>query len=293
MSQRIMNRQPTPEGVGAGQTATHKLPLGPTYHAIFFRLSVKVDGVDVNPAAEDMHNFIERVTLKVDGKATYAAPTEILVKNNAYYGNQMRAGVLPLYLDLPFARTTLGEDFGSYATGAGMSSFTIDVKMKSGIVINFLEITTEESFPVMGEGVNAFGWHLELMEFSESFGAAGEQDIGFIPLDPYHIVHLAFDSPSIGDVEVKANNTSIHVSDKEIREQMQYDSGRVKQAGMTHIDFVQKNRIVLLRNTPNGAVFNPEAPSMNLKSFRPKIQWTTAPNAFKAYVLCLKPADQI
>lgn len=260
---------PTPQGIGAGQTATLSLPLGSTYHQLDLRLKAHVSGTPVDVAAADWGDFIDDIRLLVDGNSKIEATAEYLVNRAQYYGETLTAGVLPIFLGMPWARTMGGEDQTAYGTAAGMASFTLEVDFKPGVNIGLFKVYAIQS------AATQFGAHVAIQRFARSFSSIGVDEVADIPKGAYFISEIDIDDANIDDIDVEADGRIIFETDQAIRDQRHSIAGRVPQTGFTHLDFMAENRV--------GEVF-----PMVLRDFRLKLDFTTAPGSYDIYVTSIR-----
>lgn len=265
---RPLKRMPTPLGVGAGQTASCNLPLGLTYDRLYIRLNVDVATVATDVAQADWATYINEVRLMVDGDAKIEMSASALVAMNAYYGQSMVDGVLPLFLSRPWMRTINGEDQTGYGTMGGISTLSLELDLKDGITINSLEVYASQS-----DG-KPFGPHLRVQKITRNQGVTGEAQISEINRGPYVMLAMHVATASIADVEVLADERVVHKSDKALRDAHYGVIGRVPQAGFTHVDFVTENRLA-------------EAMPMALQDFRVNLDFTATGN-FPIYLESLQ-----
>lgn len=254
---RILKKMPTPQGIGAGQTASVNLPLGLTYERFYFRANV--DGTPRDLPASEFGNYVTEVRLIVDGDAKITIAGADLYKLNGFYGLAMVAGSMPLALSRPWMRTINGEDQTGYGTGGGMGSFTLELDLAAGKTFNSVNVYAEQS------AGRRFGPHLRIQRFSHTQGVTGEGEIADIPRGPYAMLALHIGTAAIAGVEVHADQRKVHDSDEVIRDQRHKVVGRTPQANMTHIDFLTENRLA-------------EALPMALQDFRLKLDFTGTGN---------------
>lgn len=266
---RILKKMPTPQGIGAGQTASINLPLGLTYERFYLRLNV-----DNAPARDlpfsELGDYVEEIRLLVNGDAKITISGADLVKLNQYYDLDQLAGGVPLTLSRPWMRTAGGEDQSGYGTAGGVDSFTMEIDLADGQTYNSVLV-----YAVQSPG-RPFGAHLRIQRFSETQGLAGEGEIADIPRGAYALMALHMTTANITRVEVHADQRKVHESDTVIRNLHQKIAGRVPQAGMTHVDFLTENRIG-------------NALPMALQDFRVKATYTAAAN-FSIYAESLQGA---
>ena len=265
---RILKKMPTPQGIGAGQTASVNLPLGLTYERFYIRANV--DGTPRDLPIAEFGDYIEEIRLLLNGDAKITISGADLVKLNQYYDVDQSAGAIPLMLSRPWMRTAGGEDQSGYGTAGGVDSFTMEIDLADGKTFNTLLV-----YAVQSPG-RPFGAHLRIQRFSETQGLAGEGEIADIPRGPYALYALHMTTANITNVEVLADQRKVHESDLTVRSLHQKIAGRAPQVGMTHIDFLTENRIG-------------NALPMALQDFRIKNTYTAAAN-FSIYAESLQGA---
>ena len=272
---RRLEKLPTPQGIGANQTATLTLPPGPTYHALMVRADTNSP---LFPA--DWSSVFGDIRLIADGNTKIEASADFLRKNAQYFGQSIENGVLPIFLGNPFARTIGGEDLTAYGTASGVSSLTLELDIK-GFTLSKLEVYAVQSEP------SPFGLHKVVRRFARGFGSIGVDEVADLPTGSHNLMSIDIENSAIGRVEVLADGYRVHNSDLEIRRQTLSNSGRVQQSGFTHIDFVRENRVAF--PDANGGV-NVEAFPMLLNDFRMKLDFTTAPNSYNIYETTIQGA---
>lgn len=271
MTRRI-ERLPTPQGVAAGQTATLNIPIGATFHRLDLRLkAAAAGGTAADVTAANWVNYIDDIRLMVNGNSQIEATADFMVKRAQFYGQTVVAGVLPIFLSAPWARQAEGEDQSAYGTAIGVQSFTLEIDFKADVVIGDFKVYAEQSPPT------PYGAHLTIQRLAKSFASVGIDEVADLPRGMFNAYAIDVMNTSIGDIEILADNSRIHVSDKAIRENGYKISKRVKQTGMTHLDFMAQNRV-------NGTL------PMSSQDFRIKLDFTTAPNAYSIYLTSIKSA---
>jgi hypothetical protein len=267
---RRIQKMPTPQGIGAGQTATVNLPIGPTYHRLNIRMNVDADTARDVPISE-WGSYIGEIRLMVNGENKIEIDAADLVSLNKYYGQDLKAGVLPIFLSQPWARTMSGEDTTAYGTASGVSTMTLEIDLKSGIAINELSV-----YAIQSEA-KPFGAHLRIQRFSDQMSLSGTKEISDLPKGTFNLLGLHFTSDKADLVEVLANNVKVHETDKVLRAAHVGVTGRVTQSGFTHVDFMSENRLA-------------DVLPMALSDFRVKLDFETAPGSFKIYSLTMRGA---
>jgi len=270
MSRRI-ERLPTPQGVSAGQTATLNIPLGATFHRIDLRLKASAaNGTPTDVTEANWKNYIGDIRLMVNGNTQIEVTAEYLIQRAKFHGYTLEDGVLPIFLSSPWARTQGGEDQTSYGT-IGMQSFTLEVEFKTGKKIGDFKVYAEQSAP------ENYGPHLCIQRLAKSFAVTGIDEIADLPNGPFNMLNLDVMDANIDEIEIFADNNRVHVSDKAIRQNGHKIAKRSKQSGMTHLDFIQQDRI-------EGSM------PMHWQDFRLKLDFTTAPDAYNIYITTIKGA---
>lgn len=265
-----LEKLPTPQGVGAGQTATLNLPLGPTYQAFFIRMTVRnADNNVINVPASAFDDYIDDIRLMVNGDNRIEINAKDLMGLNEYYGRPTQGGVLPLYLSQPNARTAIGENATAYGTATNVASLTLEIELKDGITVDRLTVYAKQSAP------KAFGSHLRIQRFSEQASLVGENEIDGIPRGAYNMMALHMTTAAISDIEVLADNRKVHESDRVLRAAEQKINGRTPQSDMTHIDFMTEN---LLDHTL----------PMALNDFRLRLDMNSPDQNFKIYAVSIQ-----
>jgi len=264
-----LQKLPTPQGVGAGQTATVKIPLGPTYNAFYLELRSGAGATPLSTANIDAG--ISEIRLIVDGDVKIQGSAAYFRRRALFYGVPAVTGCLPIMLSSPWARTRAGEDSTSYGTAGGtVATFTLEVDFTATLVTPTMQVFSRQSDP------KPFGTHLRIQRYADNFGFIAEHEIAGIPaLGPYRLLGMDIDSDTVGNVEVLSNNVRQYISTPMIREQQLLISARVPQAGYTHLDFAGEQRM-------------DETMPLALSDFRVKVDFTTAPNAFSIYVATIQ-----
>lgn len=265
---------PTPQGIGAGQTATLNLPLGPTYDRIDIEMKTGA-GAGTEVPSTAWGSNIDDIRLIVDGRTEIEIKAEDLVKMNQFYGLTVESGVLSLHLTAPWARTIGGEDLGGYGTAGGMASFTLEIDLKSGITINSLRCRY-----IQGD-TKPYGPHTVIRRLAKSFAAVGIDEVADLPKGAYNLLGLHITDENIGHIEIEADGQVQHDTLAKSRRNQYRITGRTKQSGMTHIDFVSKNRIAFI-DAETGA-YLAEAFPMALQDFRLKLDFEVAPSTYEIY----------
>jgi hypothetical protein len=253
-----VKKMPTPQGIGAGQTASINLPLGLTYTRLMIRARATIGGSVVDLAPADWGTVFDELRLMVNGDSQITIDAADLVALNQYYDEAPIDGVLPLFLSRPWMRTIGGEDQTSYGT-VGMDSFSFEIDVKAGQTIGLLEVYAVQS------AATVYGPHLRVQRYTRNQGVTGPAEIADIVRGPYAMLALHVNTAAIGSVEVVTDGRKIIESDKQIRDAHGDVAGRIPQTDMTHIDFLTENRLQ-------------EALPMALQDFRLKLDFTETGN---------------
>lgn len=256
---RLLKKMPTPQGIGAGQTASVTLPLGLTYERLNIVANVNDGSNDVAVPIGDWGTYFGEMRLLVDGDAKIQIAAGDLASLNLYYGQSMVAGVLPLFLSRPWMRTIDGEDQTAYGTAGNIASFSLELDIKSGVTVNSIEV-----YAVQSAG-RPFGPHLRIQRYVHTQGVAGDAEIADIVRGPYAMLALHATTAGISDVEVHVDQRKMHESTRLLRAAHLDVIGRVPQATFTHLDFVTENRLS-------------EALPMAVQDFRIKATFTQTGN---------------
>ena len=255
---RSIKRMPTPLGIGGGQTASVNLPLGLTYHRFYINCNWNNGTVDQDVPVADWGNVIEEVRLMVNGDARITMDAADIAKLNAYYGESMVAGTLPLFLSRPWMRTAGGEDQSAYGT-VGIDTFTLEMDIKTGVTINSLNVYAVQS------AATVFGPHLRIQKYVRNQGVTGEAEIDNIVRGPYALMALHVATAAVGKVEVLTDQRKVYETNKSVRNAHADVADRTPQAGMTHIDLIGENRLS-------------EALPMNVQDFRLALEFEATGN---------------
>ena len=228
-----IKKMPTPLGVGAGQTASVQLPLGLTYERLYMEFTV--DGNPRKLPIAEMGDYIDEVRLMVDGDTKIQIKASDLVKLNKFYGQNGKPGVLDLFLAQPWMQTIDGQKQTAYGTRGGLSSFALEMDLKSGKTFAKVDV-----YALQSPGT-AFGPHLRIQRYVHNQGVTGEAEISDIMRGNYSMAALHVNTDEIEDVEIMWDNRKILETSKSIRAAHYDVTKRNPQAGFTHIDFLSEN----------------------------------------------------
>lgn len=233
---RYNYKLPTFSTVGAGQTATLTLPLGPTYRG----LVLKYEAGGVNAAEADMKADIKRVALKVNGTERYVATAKQLIDiQTKFYGNSVVAGMLFFPFTRDWLATIAGQDNLALGTN-NVASLQLEVDIASGATTPKLT-----AFADVEDVPRDFGAMVEGHTYN--YYAAGAQvfEISDLPKSLGDIVGLHINSAYIDGVELTINNRKVFDADLDVYKAVlkRKPSERVPQADWFHMDPLKLNRM--------------------------------------------------
>lgn len=266
---RVVRKLPTPQGIGGGQTATVNCPLGLTYERIYIHLEVDVGGTNTLVTHANWGSYLGELRLMVDGDAKFTMDAGDIAAMNKFYGQTLKPGVLPIFLARPWMLTPMGQDQTAYGTGGGISNFTIEIDIKSGVTVNKLELSAQQA------AGRPWGPHLAIRKYVINHGVVGKLEISDIRKAGYSVFAMHIASDDIDDVDVVMNTREFLKMSPEIRAAHHETYKRVPQTGFTHIDFAT-DRIG-------------EALPMNVQDFRLGLDFTATGNS-ALYAEAIEPA---
>lgn len=262
-------KMPSPGSFAAGQTVTFALPKGPTYNRL--DIEMNVDGVPRSVPVSEWGTYIGDIRVLVNGSVRIVWDAAEMVAFLQGYKRVLSDGVLPIMLTQPWARTMQGEDATAYGTNDGVASFNLEIDLKAGNTINKLEVYAEQTAP------RPFGPHMTVQRFSTQSSLIGTKEITDIPRGDYNMFSMYVTTDQVDRVEVLANNVQFRDSTKIVRDACLRLRERDPQAGYTHIDFMERNRV--------GDVM-----PMLLQDFRLKLDVTAADQNFDIYAISMQAA---
>jgi len=233
---RITKRMPTPTGVGKGETALAKLPIGNRFHRLFLIYSgvtlAEMTEIRVFANAKTIHRYS-------------ATERDVL---NQYRGLDAAAGIL----EIPFDRQDLLTRKGQEETAINTGSQNPD----SGQIITALnlEVDVDEnavgtpSFQVYAEISDRIdggpGTVLHVKKHTRSSAGAGELEIADLPFNQRTAMGLnaVFMKPSANDISkivVERGLYKVFERTKALNERIQTNGYRYPQAGWHAVDFTE------------------------------------------------------
>lgn len=240
---RINVRMPAPEGIGAGQTATFKLPIGRRYHALHLIGSAATSGFDVGDLSEirvlanakviQRFTGAERNAMNVfDGRADAAVDSNNFILTIPFdrYALMTKAGE---------EETAINTGSVDAATGKSINSFSIEIDVAasgfSGAPSLSMYADQSEALP------GGPGTVPHILRSTRDFAGSGEYDISDLPRggDTTRALDRIFFKPSANDislVKVESDQYTIFERTKALNNRIQVDGIRVPQNGYYVLD---------------------------------------------------------
>lgn len=227
-----MKKMPDLQNVVAGQRASARLPVGLTYNYLFVR--AKTAGTDMTEA--QMKSMLNDVRLLIDGDLKIEASATELLDIAQYYGITIQDGVLPIVFSRPWMRTVQGEDVLAYGT-KDVATMDITIDVDATALTPTLELYAVQSAPA------ELGQHLVIKRHSRTVSATGEVEEANLPRGNFGLMALHMTTASVSNIEVRANQRVAHESDLSGRKFRDSLTGKTHQAGYTHINFAETDRV--------------------------------------------------
>lgn len=199
LSRRFV-KQPSFQGVAAGQTAVINLPNAGTYFGLkFFYGTATAGGAN----QVNMETELTRIRLKLNGVTQREFSARELFDINAFHGIDFETGILNIFFAEPWRPEIIGEDALSWGMG-GVQTFTAEVDIASGATSPTLRATALWS-PVTTNTNLINQWRRHTVQPS----AAGEYD--FLPPKngSYYAAHFDMSSVTINGAKVKVDQDVI------------------------------------------------------------------------------------
>jgi hypothetical protein len=224
---------PSLSNVQAGNRATLNLPVGMTYHRLFFT----IDGPSLSEITD--------LEVLINGKVVqYFADAERLDQLNQYWGRgawDSSNGHLTLWFDRPELERYGQREMTALGTG-DVQTVTVRFKIASGATVNDITAEAEKSHvPSTEDGVpdNALGTITKIKEFPKSFAVSGEVEVDSLPLGGARIGAIHLFKGDVSRVEVEADSRTIYELGKTLAEHAQAEKDRVPQSSVaTTVDFM-------------------------------------------------------
>jgi len=233
---RITKRMPTPTGVGKGETALAKLPIGNRFHRLFLIYSgvtlAEMTEIRILANAKTIHRYS-------------ATERDVL---NQYRGLDAAAGILEIPFDRQDLLTRKGQEETAINTGSQNPN--------SGQIITALNLEVDvdkdavgtPSFQVYAEISDRIdggpGTVLHVKKHTRSAAGAGELEIADLPFNQRTAMGLnaVFMKPSANDISkivVERGLYKVFERTKALNERIQTNGYRYPQAGWHAVDFTE------------------------------------------------------
>lgn len=234
---RIETRMPSPEGVGAGQTATFKLPIGRRYH----ELQMEYTGTTITLA------LMTEIRIIANGKIIHRYSAAQRDSLNQFDGRTASNGILIIPFDRYNLKTLAAETESALNTGSlnenadGIKTLSVEVDIASGAVAPILSMTATQSDSIPGGS----GTVMHCLKHTYSVAGAGDFEISDLPRGGQTSMFLnrIFFLPSANDIShmnIMRNSYNIFDRSKTLNERMQKDGVRTPQSGYIAIDKSEK-----------------------------------------------------
>jgi len=213
-------------GVGAGQTATLRIPTVGTYLKLF--LYYTESGVAVTKA--DMETAITEIRLKVNGRVQRALSAAQLFVLHQRWGKSVTSGEIPIYFAEPWRRTPVGED--AYAWGmSDVDVFELEVDIAAGRTAPALS-----AWCWRREVDQPMGIIRKTRRYTANMSLTGENFLDTLPKqDPYTVLY--FNSTAITKVRVLLDQREALSATPGVLDDMADDYGLASVAGWTILNF--------------------------------------------------------
>jgi hypothetical protein len=240
---RINVRMPAPEGQGAGQTATFKLPIGRRYHALHLIGTAATSGMTVAALSEIRVLANNKVIQRFSGVERNAMNLFDGRADAAIDGNNF---ILTIPFDRYALMTKAGEEetainTGSKDTGTGkeISSLALEIDIAAS---GFVGAPSLSMFADQSESLpGGPGTVPHILRSTRDFAGAGEYDISDLPRGGETTLTLnsIFFKPSanaVSSVKIESDQYTIFERSAALNARIQTDGIRVPQAGYFAID---------------------------------------------------------
>ena len=232
----IEQRVPSPEGVGAGQTATFKCQIGRQY----LELQLNYSGVTLAQITE--------IRVMANGKAIHTYSGEERDAMNQYMGMAAANGILRIPFNRSRLKTMAAEVETGITTGVAgpdgriITAFNVEVDIAAAASAPALSMNATQANPSAGGP----GTIMHVKRFRRNLSGAGEFEISDIPFGGPTTIALnrAFifegSGQEITKVKIERELRSIWERDKALNERLQSDNKLVPQSGLVVIDKTER-----------------------------------------------------
>lgn len=233
---RITKRMPSPTGVGPGETALAKLPIGNRFH----KLWIIYTGVTLAQMKEIRMLANTKVFHRYSG-----VERDVM---NQYRGLDAAAGILEVPFDRQDLLTRKGQEETAINTGATnpntgqiITALNLEIDVDAAAAAPSFQIYAEISDRIDGQGP---GTMLHIKKHSRSAAGAGEFEVADLPFNQRTAMGLnaAFIKPSANDIDkitVERGLYKVFERPKALNEQVQSNGYRYPQAGWHAVDFTE------------------------------------------------------
>jgi len=230
----ITGRLPGFEGVAAGNTATLRVPLGPTYHQIFI------------PYAGVTLAQLENITVSINGVEfmRFRSGAELDVYNQ-YLGKAAAAGILTIDFEREVRTKQLREMTAVGTVGAAQDGGVIPTTLTVSV-----DIAAAAAAPALANpharmsAPSGLGVVRKFRTFTLDMNITGENEVSNIPRSNL-ISRMFFDEAAVTAIErlrVDVNQNEIFDRTRALNELVQTDlseGDRVPQADLFVLDFLE------------------------------------------------------
>ena len=232
----IEQRVPSPEGVGAGQTATFKCQIGRQY----LELQLNYTGVTLAQITE--------IRVMANGKAIHTYSGVERDAMNQYMGMAAANGILRIPFNRSRLKTMAAEVETGITTGVAgpdgriITAFNVEVDIDGAASAPALRMNATQANPSAGGP----GTIMHVKRFRRNLSGAGEFEISDIPFGGPTTIALnrAFifegSGQEITKVKIERELRSIWERDKALNERLQSDNKLVPQSGLVVIDKTER-----------------------------------------------------
>lgn len=232
----IEQRVPSPEGVGAGQTATFKCQIGRQY----LELQLNYTGVTLAQITE--------IRVMANGKAIHTYSGVERDAMNQYMGMAAANGILRIPFNRSRLKTMAAEVETGITTGVAgpdgriITAFNVEVDIDGAASAPALSMNATQANPSAGGP----GTIMHVKRFRRNLSGAGEFEISDIPFGGPTTIALnrAFifegSGQEITKVKIERELRSIWERDKALNERLQSDNKLVPQSGLVVIDKTER-----------------------------------------------------
>lgn len=232
---RITKRMPTPTGVGAGETALAKLPIGNRFHRLFLIYS----GVTLAQMTE--------IRVLANAKTIHRYSGDERDVLNQFRGLDAAAGILEIPFDRQDLLTRKGQEETAINTGdVGpngqiITALNLEIDVDGAAAGPSFQVYAEISDRLQGIGP---GTILHVKKHTRSAAGAGELEIADLPFNQRTAMGLnaVFMKPSANDISkivVERGLYKVFERTKALNERIQTNGYRYPQAGWHAVDFTE------------------------------------------------------